>query len=323
MIRALFGVGAALAVSATCGARPDNPLADLMSFDGGEDLLDAGPPDCSVCLNWSQPQILAPIPNVLDELSGIALSRAHPGVVYAHNDSGDSARFFAFRFDGLPLGEFHFEGVDAHDWEDMALGPCADTTCVYLADFGDNLQTRSDYVVYRTREPDVGATRPAGEVALPFQRFPFEYPNHERYNAETLLVHPKTGELYVLTKGDTGEQSRVFKFPQPLQPDQHVTLIALGKASVPEPEDSMLTGGAINPCGTAILLRMYNRIVELHVPDGGTFETVFRAEPVSVPTPIDEPQGEAVTYGPEGQSYFSASERSGQSLHRVQCLRTP
>jgi hypothetical protein len=100
-----------------------------------------------------------------------------------------------------------------------------------------------------------------------------------------------------------------------------VSLIDLGWAPVPEPDDVMLTGGAIHPCGDAVLLRMYNRIVELRVPDGGTFESVFRTAPNTVPTPIDEPQGEAVTYGPDGQSYFSASERTGQSLHRVQCLQ--
>jgi hypothetical protein len=314
---------AAAGVTGRCGTRPDNPLYDLLHFDGGEDFVDAGPPDCSPCAQWGAPQILAPIPDVLDELSGIAVSARHPGVVYAHNDSGDSARFYAFRYDGVPLGEFHLDGADASDWEDMALGPCGDATCVYLADFGDNLQSRSDYSLYRVREPDVAATRPAGEVSLPFQRFPFEYPGNARYNAETLLVHPLTGDIYVLTKHDTGTRSRVFKFPQPLTADVRVMLIDLGLAPVPTQDDTMLTGGAINPCGDAMLLRMYNRIVELRVPDGGTFESIFQQEPVSVPTPLDEPQGEAVAYGPDGRSYFTASERSGQSLHRVACLRAP
>src|SRR4051812_14016824 len=114
MIRVFAVLG--LAVSATCGNRPSGLLADVQRFDGGEDVVDAGPPDCSRCEAWGLPQILAPLPPVLEELSGLAVSAAHRGVVYAHNDSGDSARFFAFRIDGVPLGEFRLEGVDAIDW---------------------------------------------------------------------------------------------------------------------------------------------------------------------------------------------------------------
>jgi hypothetical protein len=323
MIRLLLLViAAAVAVAATCGVRPADPL-DILRFDGGEDRVDAGPLDCSPCLTWAGPQILSPLPAPLEELSGLAASRAHRGVLYAHNDSGDAARFFAFRYDGELLGEFHLEGADARDWEDMALGPCEEATCVYLADFGDNLQSRTDYALYRVREPDVAATRPAGEQSVPYQRFRFDYPDNHAHNAETLLVHPLTGDIYVLTKEASGIRGHVFKFPRPLAPDARVTLIDLGLAPVPTPDDLMLTGGAISPCGDAVLLRLYNRIVELRVPDGGPFEAVFRATPTDVPTPIDEPQGEAVTWGPDGQSYFTASEQTGQSLHRVHCSNTP
>jgi hypothetical protein len=320
MIRVLAVLG--LAVAATCGNRSAGLMPDLQSFDAGEELADAGPVDCSRCEAWGPPQLLAPLPPALEELSGLAVSGAHRGVVYAHNDSGDSARFFAFRIDGVPLGEFHLEGADAIDWEDMALGPCDTGTCVFLADFGDNLGTRSERALYRVPEPDVAATRAMGEVSLPYDRFTFDYPDGVRHNAETLLVHPHTGDVYVLTKDQMAVRSHVFKFPRPLDASKRMTLIDLGRASVPDQDDTLLTGGSINPCGDAVLLRLYNRIVELRVPDGGTFEQVFSQSPSEVPMPIDEPQGEAVAWGPDGQSYFTASERSGQSLHRVVC-RTP
>jgi hypothetical protein len=321
MIRVFAVLG--LAVSATCGNRPADPLLDVQRWDGGEDLVDAGSPDCSPCEAWGLPQILAPLPSVLEELSGLAVSAAHRGVVYAHNDSGDSARFFAFRIDGVPLGEFHLDGVDAIDWEDMALGPCDAGTCVWLADFGDNLGTRSERALYRVTEPDVAATRPAGSVSLPYERFTFDYPDRVRHDAETLLVHPQTGDVYVLTKDRPGERSHVFRFPRPLDPTRPMTLVDLGRASVPTADDTLVTGGAVNPCGDAVLLRLYNRIVELRVPDGGSFDSVFSQPATDVPMPIDEPQGEAVAWGPDGQSYFTASERSGQSLHRVVCRTAP
>jgi hypothetical protein len=68
---------------------------------------------------------------------------------------------------------------------------------------------------------------------------------------------------------------------------------------------------------------MYNRNVVLRATGDAGFETAFTAAPLDVPTAIDEPQGEAIAWGADGQSFFTASEMTGQSLHRVQCARTP
>ena len=82
----------------------------------------------------------------LVEASGLAVSRTNEGVLWAHNDSGDTARVFAFGEDGGRLGTFKLVGAGATDWEDMALGPdvddagdpVADRDALYVADFGDN-----------------------------------------------------------------------------------------------------------------------------------------------------------------------------------------
>src|SRR5206468_183531 len=108
----------------------------------------------------------------LTELSGIAASRANPGVLYVHNDSGDTARFFAIDQAGALLAEFDLPGVTAVDWEDIAVGPCGagGGSCVYLGDIGDNNLTRSDYAVYRVREPSVSAGQPlAAPVDVAFE----------------------------------------------------------------------------------------------------------------------------------------------------------
>jgi len=59
----------------------------------------------------------------IDELSGLVQSTAHPGVLWANNDSGDSARVFAVGSDGADLGTVMVSGATATDWEDLALGP--------------------------------------------------------------------------------------------------------------------------------------------------------------------------------------------------------
>jgi len=72
------------------------------------------------------------------EISGLSASRARPGVLYVHNDSGDSARFFALDSRGAALAEFSLEGASFEDCEDIALGASDGQTFVYLGDIGNN-----------------------------------------------------------------------------------------------------------------------------------------------------------------------------------------
>src|SRR6185295_19059380 len=74
----------------------------------------------------------------LSEASGIVGSRSLAGVLWTHNDSGDSARFFALGTDGTLLGQFSLTGGFNVDWEDIALGPKpGGGNYLYLADIGD------------------------------------------------------------------------------------------------------------------------------------------------------------------------------------------
>jgi len=46
----------------------------------------------------------------MDELSGLIVSRRQPGILYVHNDSGDSSRFFAIGTDASLKEIFYFKG---------------------------------------------------------------------------------------------------------------------------------------------------------------------------------------------------------------------
>lgn len=250
----------------------------------------------------------APIaePN-LTELSGLAASQKNAGVLYAHNDSGDSARFFAVGLDGAALGEFHLKNADAVDWEDIALGPCPTGSCVYLGDIGDNDLNRDGYALFRVAEPTLDAAQPVGKQSVAWERFPFHYPNHAHYNAETLLVHPGTRNVYVITKRKGAELTHVFRLPLPLDVTSDVEAIPVADLPVPKEDDPPLTGGDINPTGDAVLLRTNDRLYLAQVPSGQSFEAAFTSEWKKV-WAADEPQGEAVTWLPSGLGYVTASE---------------
>lgn len=291
--------------------------------DAGEPSPDAGSgPDaanCRICVGFGTPAQAGTLATTLNETSGLAASRDHAGVLYGHNDSGDSARFFAFEADGALLGTYALEGASARDWEDMALGPCPAGTCLFLADVGDNGAVRTDYAVYRVPEPDVRVGQAAGAFSLPgWERLPFEYPGGAKHNCETLLAHPATGDLYVVTKEASGTPSEVYRFPAPQVPGQTATLVKVATLPIPKPGDSQLTGGDLHPCGAAMLLRTYNTLYLFEIEASSPFETIFTATPRTVPVAF-EPQGEAVCWRADGRGYFTASEGSGAPLNAVAC----
>src|SRR5882724_8681160 len=94
----------------------------------------------------------------LVESSGVAVSRAYPGVLWTHNDSGDRPYLYATDLRGSDRGALLVPGAENVDWEDIALGPCPTVTptippapnsaCLYIADTGDNLQSRSGATIY-------------------------------------------------------------------------------------------------------------------------------------------------------------------------------
>jgi hypothetical protein len=238
------------------------------------------------------------------ELSGLVASRSQD-VLYGHNDSGDAARFFALSVrDGRLLQEFVLEGATNRDWEDVALAPCGSGVCLFLGDIGDNRLKRTEYVIYRVPEPTV--TEGAPKMAVPYDRIPFQYPEGARHNAEALMADPKSGQLYVLTKEPLGKPSLVFRFPLQLVANSTVTLEALGNLSVPTPSDPQLTAADVSPCGDAVLVRLYNRLLLFRSPQG-TLEDALKATPEQVPA-AQEAQGESVAFSSSGASYFTASE---------------
>lgn len=292
-----------LALLTACAPKMMPPVDVDASVDGGVELIDAGP-TCG-CESWGNPRNDGVFLDPLVELSGLVASRTHPGVFYAHNDSGDGPRFFAVSSTAQVQETFVLDGGAANDWEDIGLGPCPTGTCVFLGDVGDNAHVRNDYAIYRVPEP---ATITGGTISVAWERFRFEYPGNAKKNCEAIFVHPKTGQVYLVTKEDFGV-SEVYKFPLPMDSSFSATLELVTTLTIPTQTDRPITAADVNPCGTAVLLRMYNRLVEFRLPaDEPNFERVFSVAPVTVPI-ANEAQGEAVAYGPDGRTYWTSSEK--------------
>ena len=298
----------------------DAGVSDAGVNDAG--VSDAGLADGGACGACSSYGASASVGNIaetaLNELSGLAASRLHPHVLYAHNDSGDTARFFAMRDNGEALGRFNLAGATAVDWEDLAVGPCPQGSCIYIGDIGDNSVNRTNTVVYRTAEPSAASLAPGATTSVTFDAFPFAYPDGA-HNAEALLVHPTSGQLYVLTKESAlVAQTRVYRFPTPLRAGERVTLEYVTTVSLPRGLLRVVTAATVHPCAPRILLRTYDRVFELRGTVGASFESIFAATPIDAPVP-SELQGEAIEYRADGLGFFTASEGVGGALHASSC----
>jgi hypothetical protein len=278
----------------------------------------AGGATCGRCAAYGTPVRTGQTPAELDNLSGIAASWRNPGVLFAHNDM-TQATVFALATDGHLLARFALVNAGAVDIEDIAVGPCPAGNCLYLADSGGNLSaSRVEFAIYRLTEPVVPAAATTATTNVSFERFRFVYPDGANHNAESLLVDPATGALYIITKVAAGQPSTAYALPSPPSTSGANTLRKVADLPVPRSGDSPATAAAAHPCGLGFLLRTNGIAYEFRIAAGAPFESAFSVSPVVVPT-ATEPQSEAITYRADGKGYFTSGETAAAPIFAVGC----
>ena len=168
----------------------------------------------ATCPSWSEPVVTGRLDPKLRETSGLAASRLTPGVLWAHNDSGNAAVLYALDETGALVAELPLPVVGL-DWEDMAAGPGPDgSPYLWVADTGDNLTLRPNVTIYRLPEPTVAPGAPAGTLpATGLERITVAYPDGP-HDVETLLVDPVTGDAFLVGKEtDQDRTVPVYRLP--------------------------------------------------------------------------------------------------------------
>jgi hypothetical protein len=258
----------------------------------------------------------------INEASGIAAGITSPGVVYVHNDSGDTPRFFALDArTGATLAVYTVPGAAAVDWEDIAVAPDArGVPSVWLGDVGDNNGVRREIQLYRVDEPRVDRTR--RDVAVPSspaEVWRLRYPAGAA-DAESLAVAPD-GTPYLVTKSPLGG-STVFAAPRQTRAGQIQQLRKLGSiqfalTSTPGPFSLaghlMATAADISRDGSLLTVRTYTDAYLWRLP-GGDVAAGLRGTPVRVPLP-EQPQGEGIAFA--GTQLLIDSEQTGSAVYAV------
>ena len=202
--------------------------------------------------------------------------------VLTHNDSGDGPYVYVVDpSSGRTVGRTTYSAEPVTDVEAMAAGPDGS---IWMGDIGDNTAARDHVSVYRL--PPVRD----GNHTVAARRYDLRYPDGPT-NAETLMVGPRDGRLFVVSKSLFG--GRVYEAPKTLS-RKHVNLMRpVGRAS------GLVTDGSFFPDGRHVVLRTYST--------ASVYDTATWQSQASMRLP-GQTQGEGVTVVDGGRRVLVSSE---------------
>jgi hypothetical protein len=211
------------------------------------------------------------------ESSGIVDSGRY---VESINDSGDGPYVYVLsESTGRTVGVTTYSSGSVHDVESLAPGRHGS---VWVGDTGDNLTSRENIDIYHV--PDV---RP-GDRTLQAPRFALAYPDGA-HDAETLLVSPRDGRMFVVSKSAFG--GTVYAAPRHLRTDRVNAMHTFAQVN------GLVTDGTFFPDGRHVLLRTYGSASVYTVPGFGLVGTVHLPR---------QRQGEGISVGPQGRILVSS-----------------
>ena len=263
---------------------------------------------------YEKPQIVGKIESSeITESSGLVASQCNENVFWTHNDSGNENEIFALDDKGKNLGKWKVSGAKNTDWEDISIFKNSAGECfIYIGDIGNNKRNRAEMTIYRFKEPQ---TSDASRKIEAVETIKFEYPDL-RHDAETLLVHPKTGDIYLLSKRLSGA-SAVYKLKSDFSLEKTNTLEKIADFSVPAIPNGFLTGGNISPDGKRVVISDYFAAYEIILPENAkNFDEIWTQKPNVIELGERE-IGEAVCYSADGNSIFATSEKKNSPFIEV------
>lgn len=236
----------------------------------------------------------------LGEVSGIAASISNTGYLWTHNDSGNPPVVYLLN-EALEIRlACRLDGIKNRDWEDIAVGPGpeAGKTYVYVADIGDNNANYAEKYIYRFEEPVL--TEGITEIKITdFDKITFTLEDGKK-DTESLMVHPKTKDLFVISKRE--KPVFVYAFPNPERTDD--TIVARKVTALPL---TQIVSSDFSPTADEVLMKSYDQIFYWNIA-GKSLEEGLQEKPHLVHY-TEEPQGEAITFDKDGSGFYTLSEK--------------
>lgn len=269
--------------------------------------------------SYESPKIVGKIKSSdIAESSGLAASRCQEGILWTHNDSGDDAYIYALDLEGNNKGTWRIANIENVDWEDIAAYKDKAGKCfLYIGEIGDNKLRRREHMVYRVAEPPISdtttlATRKKYLAIDTVETVRFVYPDFDQ-DAETLMVEPRSGDVYVVTKRVSGPAG-VYRVRPNFGGSDVQRAEKMPEISVPAIPNGFVTGGDISPDGKRMVICDYTQAYEWSLPDNETnFDEIWKQTPSNIDLGRRK-GGESVCYSATGSSIFATSEGANSPI---------
>jgi hypothetical protein len=196
------------------------------------------------------------LPVQATETSGLANRKGH-GTFWTHNDGNNPSELYEIDNKGKLISTLVLPQIKNVDWEDMAED---DTGNVYLADLGNNYNSRQDLRIYKfnpARLDTIGiiSIRYGDQKSFPPAK------NAQNFDCEAVAWH--AGKLYLFSKNRSKSDKLVKMYSVPDRVGDYVAM----------PQDSvlistMVTGADVSPDGKLLGLMTYGKAFLFDISDG-------------------------------------------------------
>ena len=210
--------------------------------------------------------------------------------MWAIEDSGNPAAIYALNFDGNLVATISLIGTTNTDWEAIALreGPRGDQLVV--ADIGDNASSRASITILLIDEPALA------DASIAPERIVATYSDGP-HNAEAIVA--TTNDIRIVTK-NSGVQT-IYEL------DGAVLRPAASLSDNP----GLVTDAATSADGSLTAVRTYGGIRLAKVASSGVTAALAS---LGCTMPFAEPQGESITFLPDGSGLVVTSEIAPATL---------
>lgn len=237
----------------------------------------------------------------LSEASGLAASTINPGYFWIVNDSGNDASVLLVDTALTVYMTCTLAGAENRDWEDLVAGPGPDSTrrYLYVGEIGDNGEKYPCKNIYRFEEPRFTGANTRLDITT-FDTLTFRLPDGPK-DSEAMFMDRSNLDLYVVSKRE--KPVYLYRIPHPFT--THDTVTAQQVMALPI---TTITAADLSPDGREIVMKNYEHIYYWHSPDPVSVVQLLAQPPLEIPY-VEEPQGEAMTWAPDGSGFYTISER--------------
>ncbi len=265
----------------------------------------------------------------LEEISAIAPSLQFEDRLWGINDSGNSPSLFSIGVDGTLLETWTVEGVVNDDWEEIGWVHRRGESFLFIADVGDNGDTRTFVRIHLIRSVDLISDGTSGSPQVtPVYSLAFQYSDGPK-DCEAVSYDPEKDRFLLISK----RTKPPLLYGLPVHPVEarvlrnaiRVTDVA-GFPNPAEGENSIQsrlveqiyqsTGMDFSPAQDRAAVLTYGPLLLYHRDEGVDWSDAFRMKPVEIPLPFMR-QSESICFSKDGKFIYITSEKVPAPIFQV------